>query len=401
MFRPSSPNLPETDTTEIRPYGVLVVTPYYPAHGGGPERIAGALTHEIELTANVHFTWAASDCDTPPDLYGPAMLPMKAHNFMENWLGLRYPFWSRNSLKQLKDAVKKADCVWLHDTLSPGCLAAARMARKLKKPIFVTQHASPTLRGNAWKRGWRTALDFIASRLILKQARQATFTSDTAAEFYYRRVAFKAPVKIIPNGVDCGTFQPCLPEKRAALRGRFSLRDNQPVMLFAGDFTEANGLLMLKELAQLLPAWRFWLVGKGRINPESWYLPNVQVFPKRCDATLAELYQSADLLVLPGHGKQFPLAAQEALACGLPVMCSSAVAAAQPFAKPYMWVIDSNAETPEQLAKVWAKKLKSAQQFLPLSEAKTELSDVAQSNWEWPRIASHYVELLRAISPAA
>jgi glycosyltransferase involved in cell wall biosynthesis len=231
----------------------------------------------------------------------------------------------------------------------------------------------------------------------LGQAQQTTFTADAAAEFYYRRVGFTAPVKIIPNGVDISIFHALSPSDRADLRARFALRRDQPVLLFVGRFSAENGLPVIRELAKLLPAWRFWIAGEGPVNPEKWFLPNLQVFRGRRDAALAELYQSADLLLLPGYRQGFPLAAQEAMACGLPLMCGPATASGSDFAKPYLWVANVDPASARRTAAIWATKLKAGRSILPLTESKTELSELAESYWEWPKIAGYYAETLQTM----
>lgn len=398
-----SPHL--TFKTPVRRRSILVVTPYYPQQGGNLERIAGYLIKDIAATETFHFTWAASLASPTRSALmeedkNLLLLPMRTPGILaplEKLLQWRWPIWTRRSLQQLRRAVEGVDCVWLHDTFSVGSLVAFLLARKKGKPVLITKHSGLTKYPGLIRRAIYTTLDRLLTRRLLIKAEQATFTSDAAAEFYYRRIGFTSPVKIIPNGVDMRIFHPPLPEKRAYLRGRFSLRQNQPVLLFSERFTVDNGVLVIRELAKLLPEWRFWMAGEGPVNPEKWFLPNLQVFRGRKEEGLAELYQAADLLLLPGYKQGFPLAAQEAMACGLPLMCGPATAAGSNFAKPYFWIVDVDPTSAKRTASLWAAKLKAGKSVLPLSAAKTELSDIAHSYWEWPKIAGYYSETLKSM----
>ncbi|MFY9289050.1 MAG: glycosyltransferase family 4 protein [Alphaproteobacteria bacterium] len=397
MFRPSSRSSDSASAPLQRRQTVLTITPYYTSHNGPVERVAERLMAEIALEHNVHFTWAASECAHIPEMHGTIALPMQGTNILEKLFGWQWPLWTPRSLQHLYMVMEGVDCVWLHDNETFGSLIAFYMARRLKKPVIFTHHVGLAQTGLI-KRFSKKCLGFIMGQRILKDAHQSTFTGDATAEFYYRQIAFTRPVKIIPNGVDTSIFQPTLREKRNVLRSSFALRNEQPVMLFVGRFDKENGLPALKELAKLLPDWRFWLAGTGPIQPEKWFLPNVQVFRHRQNQELAELYQAADLLLQPGPHTTFPLAVQEAMACGLPVMCGKDIASGSLVAKPYLWVVNID-PSPERTAALWAKKLKGARRLWPLTEAKTELSDVAQSFWEWPIIAGHYADILKTYSP--
>ena len=80
---------------------------------------------------------------------------------------------------------------------------------------------------------------------------------------------------------------------------------------------------MLRAAAEARPNLTFAFAGWGVIDPSSWGLANVRVYSDLAGPSLAELYQASDVFVLPSQGEGFPLVVQEALACGLPVVCGA------------------------------------------------------------------------------
>lgn len=370
---------------------VLVVSHYYGAHGGGIERVVDRLLQEMSAWGDCKFIWAASDVDPRPEKPSVEPLPMKTLNLLEKVIGIPWPVWGPASLKRLKEQVKKADIVWLHDTLYAGNILAYYWAKHAGKPVVITQHIGPIPYRNPVLRKIMSWADKTFTRRMLKGASQTLFISDRIAEEYFRTVKFDHAVKIIPNGVDARTYHLPLLEKRHYLRQQFALKADQPVLLFVGRFVEKKGLSAIRHMAEMLPDWRFWLAGRGPINPTKWMRPNVHVFNDRTGESLTELYQAADLLILPSYGEGFPLVIQEAMACGLPVMCSPQTAAGSFEAKPLLCLESVWPNDPKLTAVTWIQKLKSL--ALPLRQPQNALTEFAQARWDWPTIANAYGEV--------
>jgi len=369
---------------------VLVVTHYFGTHGGGIERVAERLIAELAKGMAFRFTWAASGVDAQPEKPSYEAVSMWTLNLVERTIGIPWPVWGVGSLLRLRKAVRASDLVWLHDTLYPGNIMAFMWAKLFRKPVVITQHIGIIPYKNPVLRWLMKIADRCVSRPMLRAATQALFVSDRVAEDYYRSVQFIRPVKIIPNGVDARLFHVPLVQKRRYQRQQFALKAEQPVLLFVGRFVDKKGLAVLQRLAPLLPEWRFWLAGRGPIDPAKWLLPNVHVFRDRKAETLAELYQSADLLILPSFGEGFPLVIQEAMACGLPVMCSPKTAAGSFLAKPLLYLADVWPDDPDRTAELWAQKLRAFPMKLPLERPQQELADFAQAQWGWKPVAEAY-----------
>ncbi len=374
---------------------ILVVTHYYAAHGGGIERVAARLIEELAYGDSLRFVWAASATDPLPERPAFQPLPMSTFNALERLTGLPWPVWGPRSLERLRRAVQVSDIVWLHDTLYLGNMLAYRWAKKMGKPVVITQHIAPIPYKNPVLRWVMEKADKLFTRPMLKGAGQALFISDRVAEEYYRNVRFVRAVKIIPNGVEGRVFHMPLVEKRRYLRQQFALKEDQPVLLFVGRFVEKKGMEVIRCLAKLLPGWRFWLAGRGPVDPAKWLLPNVHVFADRSGETLAELYHAADILILPSYGEGFPLVIQEAMSCGLPVMCSPKTAAGSFLARPLLCLAEVWPKDPQLTANVWAQKLKSL--ALPLNHPHHELTNFAQTHWDWKLIGDAYIEVFRSL----
>ncbi|MGE0109890.1 MAG: glycosyltransferase family 4 protein, partial [Bdellovibrionales bacterium] len=208
---------------------------------------------------------------------------------------------------------------------------------------------------------------------------------------------FTRAIKVIPNGVDLRTFQPPIPENRRFLREQFALKRDQPVFLFVGRFVEKKGLAVLHLLAKALPMCRFWMVGNGPISPENWLLPNVHVFRNRVNLSLTELYHAADLLVMPSYGEGFPLVIQEAMACGLPVLCSKETAQGCRPAMSFLHTAKLWPHDPARTAKAWETKIRNFSIPLPLDRTEDHLVSFAQEAWDWPPIANVYAGLFTSM----
>ncbi len=299
--------------------------------------------------------------------------------------------------RNLPQAVAETGCVWLHDARNARSIAAYVLARHYRKPVVITRHSDSIPEGSLLQKIWFMTIDRLITRKILCAADQVVFSSDAVAETYYNHVPFTKTVQIIPNGVDVSVFHPVPAFERSGLRTRFALRDDQPVVIFAGRFGQQHDMKVIQDLAHMMPDWRFWLIGDGKYKPEKWFLPNVQVFRNRDRHGRAILYQTADLLIAPNTNARYPTGLQEAIACGIPVLCSPATAEGSYFAKSHVETETVNPRAPADTAEVWAETLRSKQNKLPRATCKAELANIAQLFWDEDKIASYYADIFQKL----
>jgi glycosyltransferase involved in cell wall biosynthesis len=175
------------------------------------------------------------------------------------------------------------------------------------------------------------------------------------------------------------------------------LPEDGPVALFVGRFVEKKGLAVLERLARAHPEVTFAFAGWGPLDPRRWNLPNARVFDTLSGAALAPLYRASDVLVLPSAGEGFPLVIQEALACGLAVLCGEESAAADPATAAFLTGVPVEPDDPERTAVRFADAL--ARQLAEPDDPTRRMARAgfAHERYSWPRAAARYAEILERL----
>jgi starch synthase len=143
----------------------------------------------------------------------------------------------------------------------------------------------------------------------------STFVEHTVREYYPNRVVSRAPY-----GVDTGFWTPPV-----ARQGNGRLR-----VIFAGQACVRKGTPLLLEAwnKAALPDAELRLIGAWRLNEQKkrWLPENVTWIPPCSSAELRRQFQLSDVMVFPSNFEGFGLVLLEAMACGLPVVTTSATA---------------------------------------------------------------------------
>ncbi|RYG64919.1 hypothetical protein EON80_18325, partial [bacterium] len=121
---------------------LLVVTHFYPSHGGGIESVAGQLVRcFLDLDSNLQIEWCAGYGDELPAPHARLRTrPLRVWNGIERAIGLPVPLPGPSALGKLWRAVRRADAVHFHDIAYPVHLALAIFCKLQRKPYVVTQH---------------------------------------------------------------------------------------------------------------------------------------------------------------------------------------------------------------------------------------------------------------------
>ena len=203
--------------------------------------------------------------------------------------------------------------LWMMPNVYPG-----RVARRFDIPLVVSPRG--TLSPVAFSRGLLVKRVFWP---LLQKPNLDCVTSfhATAISEYedIRRMGFRQPVAIIPNGVDIPELGP-------------KSKSNHRVLLYLGRIHKIKGLDML------LPAWRAaqnrfpdWVLRIA--GPDNGgYLNEIKSLAERLQLKRVEfvgpvygeakwqLYRDADLFVLPTYSENFGMSVSESLAAGTPVL---------------------------------------------------------------------------------
>jgi glycosyltransferase involved in cell wall biosynthesis len=377
---------------------VLLATAYFDSHRGGIELVAGRLAQEL-VARGVAVSWLATDA-TPPqaDATAGQAIAVAAWNVTEQRLGVPFPLPGPGAIRSIWRAVRETDVVLLHDSLYPTNIVTMLAARRFSKPVVLVQHIAAVPYTNPVLRRLMQLANAVIARPMLAAADQVVFISDTVAR-HFASVRFKAPPRLIFNGVDTAVFRlPPASFDRSAALAQQGLPSDRPVVLFVGRFVEKKGLHIIERLARRRPDLTFALAGWGVIDPQSWQLPNVRVLSGLQASSLVPLYQASDVFVLPSIGEGLPLVMQEALACGLPVICGAETASADPAAGAIVHGIEINSADPDQTAAVAAVRL---DQILAASADRTTAAAArhayVRDHYSWTEAAKAYHGLMAGL----
>ena len=365
---------------------LLTVTHFYEAHGGGIERVAGRLNREFSALGH-ETVWAASDEDVLPDSNTAAPVPLPCWNLIERITGLPMPIPGFAGLRRLDRAIRESDAVVVHDALYVSSIAAMLLARRARKPVLLIQHIADIPFSSKLLQRVMALANRLVTRPMLRAADHLVFISDTTRRAF-ADVKRSTPPLLLFNGVDTRVFHAGAPEAREEL----GFAPGEKVILFVGRFVEKKGLAIVERVARRRPAWRFVLAGRGPIDPRSWGLANVTLVEGRSGASLAALYRAADLLLLPSVGEGYPLVVQEAMACGLPVICGAETATADPDAAAWLRGVEIALADPDATA----ARVVTAIEALDIGAAEVErMRAYAARTYDWRAMAERIASVLR------
>ena len=136
-----------------------------------------------------------------------------------------------------------------------------------------------------------------------------------------------------PNGFDSDIFKVKNIDKNK-LYDKFGIKERGKLVSFVGKFTDFKGIDVLINAARIvtdnIPNVVFALAGDGGLREQmislakALSLENIYFLGHQTQDSVADLYNLADVSVVPSRIEPFGLVAIEALACGTPVVATNA-----------------------------------------------------------------------------
>jgi len=308
----ASPMTPAPSRSEGGRLKIAMFAHNYLPHPGGLEVMVFNLArrlaeqHEVVLVSSAYeqATGVAHED-------GMVVHRLPTSHFTEG-LGVPYPVPFGPGVSAAMKAVAGADVVHAHGALYLQTLMARRTARRSCAPLVLTEHVGfvhyPQPALNAIQRAaWRAIGDGTLAQcaeVVTYNARVHAWLEERAG----RRVRF------VGNGVDLERFRRREGEERRALRRSFGLPEDDVVALFVGRDAGKKNL----DVVLAAPRDGFVLATCGaRRNLRGDGLCDLGIVPY---GRMAELFGCVDFMVHPASGEGFPLAVQEAIAAGVPVV---------------------------------------------------------------------------------
>jgi glycosyltransferase involved in cell wall biosynthesis len=308
-----------------------VVPTYYPAvRYGGPVRsvhgLAKALVrrgHDVQ----VYTTSVDGDQDLDVQL-GKAIELDGVQVLYFGVPALRRLYWAPALGRKLRESVSEFDILHLHSVYLWPTWAAARAARLLGVPYFISPRGMLVADLIRKKSRWvKTAWIELIERHSLAAAAGVHVTSELEASDISRLGLKVRAVHCIGNGVEW-------PERYAPLSAGPFAGVPQPYALFLSRINWKKGLDRLIQAWSRVRELHLLVVG----NDEEDYLPQLRALVEKegvadrvhflgpaSDTAKWALYENASMFVLPSYSENFGNVVAEAMAMGCPVVVTPEV----------------------------------------------------------------------------
>ena len=316
---------------------ILQVYPYfYPAWSyGGVTRVAYEISRRLVDRGHEVTVYATDALDSKsrvkPNSNPTYIDGVRTYYFrnLSNYLSSKYhlplplgmPF-------RIREGVKRFDVIHLHGYPHSLNVLVHHYAKKYGIPYVINTHGAvlPYFQ----KYGLHKIFSIFFGYKILKDASKVIALTETEAEQYKKICVDEDKIEIVPNGINLSEYEN-LP-KRGDFRKRYSIRENEKIVLYLGRIHKIKGLDMLvrafADLVKELDDVRLVIVGPddGFLSILTKQIEDLKIGDRILftgslyGRDKLEAYVDADVYVLPSVYEIFSVTGLEACACGTPVI---------------------------------------------------------------------------------
>lgn len=310
---------------EIGPTNVLHVVAGLAAHYGGPSYSVPRLCFaQSSLGAQVTLASVAGRGEEESHLERNGYRDIRAR-----WDAAHIPLLSRLRLSQglwtaLKESAGAAHVVHNHGLWLIPNVNAALAARKAGVPLVLSPRGMLNRNAMTFSSLQKFGFWHLFQRPSLQDLACIHATSEREAE---EALSFglKAPVAVVPNGIDVPEFDTLSPPPPASA----------PAVLYFGRLHPIKSIDLLIEAWASVPRtvrsmWQLRIVGPSeggydrtlREMVGRYQLSNVTIEDAIYGERKFRAYRAADVVILPSRSENFGLTVAEALACEKPAICT-------------------------------------------------------------------------------
>ncbi len=295
-----------------------MVSSFMPPHLGGLETVTQALFN-IYKSAGLEVRWVTSRVPVTAPTHEGGCIRVRCWNGLENYLGVPWPIWGPGGMREVARLVRWADVLHVQDCLYFTSALTVLFARRVGKPVLLSQHIGFVPYRSMLLNGLEHLAYRTLGRVVLRSVSRIVFWT-AAAEQFVTTLLGRRPgaASTIPYGIDIERFRPPTPDERVKARLSLGLPEASCLVLFVGRLVEKKGPDLFMEVCRQRPSCHFLMVGDGLIRPVA--RDNLTWLPFVPAERMEQVYQAADVFLLPSRGEGFPLAVLEAMATGLPVI---------------------------------------------------------------------------------
>lgn len=299
---------------------ILHVIPSVHKQGGGTSEVVPRLCRaQQELGQDVVLATLNTEDVSDSALQAvQAGVKYNCESELRLWGPLKKLGYSRRFGQVLKELVDWADIVHIHGLWMWPIWAAGWEARRRHKPYVMMPHGylePERLKISKWK---KKIVGAFCDGPLLRSA-DAVVATSAHEEMGIRQYGIKQPVHIMPIGLDLECY------KISECSGK--------TLLYFSRITPIKGLDMLAEVWGRMDrkGWKLLIVGP---DDRGYATEMKELFASRCETSSYEfrppvfgeekyrLLSSVDAFVLPTRSENWSIAVAEAMASGLPVVCT-------------------------------------------------------------------------------